>query len=234
MTEIPGDLPVPAEMLERQRSLLEAYAGGARRRQSRRRTAVAAVAVAVLAALVATPALGLGSRLVELFEGTPATPSVQEVFSSYDEVRKRFEAERRDPYSRVVVEDVRGVISLSTPDGTVRLWAAPTEDGRECWLFEHQPVPSASVYARMDCDPLDADGASLGVFWAPVRPVPIVHVRVHDDDVVQVDVHEEDGSVRRLEVVAGHALGAIEEGAVLLRAIGRDAGGDEVARFPSR
>jgi hypothetical protein len=70
MTEIPGEFPLPRDAFERQRSLLGAHVG-ARRQASRptRRGVVAVAAVILVGALVVTPALGLGGRLLDFVQG---------------------------------------------------------------------------------------------------------------------------------------------------------------------
>jgi hypothetical protein len=233
MSEIPNEITVPARMLERQREILVAHVAGAGRRQARRRVTVAAAAVVVLAALVAAPALGLGSRLAELFEGTPAPPPVQELFTASDEMQQRFiEAGLQDRYSRVVVEEARGVSSIETPDGPVRLWTAPTEDGRQCSLIELDVAPSGRVLGHARCDSLGAEGMSPSWLWAEVRSsVRVAHVRVYDEEIVRVDLHLVDGGVVQLPVVAGHAFGVVDRSARLDDFVGRNADGDEVARI---
>jgi hypothetical protein len=234
MSEMPRKIGLPDGMLERQREVLVAHVAEAPRRRVRRRATVAAAAVVVLAALVAAPAVGLASRIGELFEGTPAPPQIEEVFVMTDDVRNRFrEARAQDPYSRIVVEEARGVASVQATGALVRLWVALTEDGRQCSVIEVELAPGGRVFGPgTGCDPLNADGSSLAVWWA-AAPHGIVHVRVHADEAVRVDVHTEDGSVKRLPVVAGHALGAIDVGARMSLVVARDADGDEVARFPS-
>ena len=234
MTEIPSTLPVPARMLERQRDVLVTHVAGARRRRAQRRVAVAAVVVVLLAALVAGPALGLGSRLAELFEGTPAPPPVQESFTGTDAMLKRFIAAGfHDRYSRIVAEEAHGLVSLETPDGPIHLWVAPTEDGRQCSFVQMDTSASGRPLGGSTCDGLETRGMTLSSpWWRDSRPsVRVVHVRVYDEDIVRVDVHVTDGGVVQLPVVAGHAFGALDPSAHLDHVVGFDADGDEVDRL---
>jgi hypothetical protein len=70
------------------------------------------------------------------------------------------------------------------------------------------------------------------LLWTDERPsVRIVHARVYDDAITQVDVQvagEPDVSVR---VVSGHALATVPKGADVEALIARTADGDVVERF---
>jgi hypothetical protein len=238
MTEIPSELPVPALMLERQREVLVAHVAGAERRRMRRRVALVVAVGVLLAALVAAPALGLTGKLGELFEGPPAPPEVQKYFADFERSDKRFSelaakagVEWRGRDSRILPGEARGVIAIETVDGPIRLWAAPTEDGGQCWILQFDEPAGLSSSCDGPGDPAALRPAGL---WAASRPsVRIVHVRVYDADIVNVDAHTEDGEVVRLPVVAGHALGTYEPGMGFPELVGRDADGDEVARFSS-
>src|SRR5262245_38236736 len=62
---------------------------------SRWRLTAIAVAIVAVAALLATPALGIGDRLLDLIEGAPARPEVQSPVWSPDGRRIAF-VNRRD------------------------------------------------------------------------------------------------------------------------------------------
>jgi Tol biopolymer transport system component len=78
MTEIPSEFPLPEDVAERQRSILGAHieAGPHSSRTTRRRV-VAVAGVILLGGLLVTPALGIGSRLLDLIQSTPGPPAVQ-------------------------------------------------------------------------------------------------------------------------------------------------------------
>src|SRR6478672_5140598 len=78
MSEIPGEFPLPEEAAQRQRSLLGAHIEAERRSARTTRRGLVAVAVVILVGgLLVTPALGIGSRLLDLIESPHGLPGVQ-------------------------------------------------------------------------------------------------------------------------------------------------------------
>jgi hypothetical protein len=238
MSEIPRELPVSSEMLGRQRAVLMSYVESGARRPVRRRAIIVTAAVVLLGTLVAAPALGLGGKFVDLFQGSPAPPPVQEAFATGDVLRQRLiEAVAQDRFSPVVAERTHHVTTVETEDGPVHLWAAPTEDGRQCWFIQFGASTTGRPFGSASCDGLDADGVSLraGAEAVAYRPsVRIVYARVYDDEIVRVDVHDVEGGVVQLTVVAGHALGTLERSSRVGDFVGLNAAGDEVARVSFR
>lgn len=85
MIEIPDRFPLPQDAFERQRSLVGGYVAG--QQQSSRRTlrGVAAVAaVVVVGGLLVAPALGIGSRLLDLIQDSPPPRQTREAVWSPD------------------------------------------------------------------------------------------------------------------------------------------------------
>ena len=77
MTEVPREFPLPEDAFERQRALLSAHV--ARERQSTRptrRRVVAFAAIVLIGGVIVAPGFGLGSRVVDLFQGTSSQPDV--------------------------------------------------------------------------------------------------------------------------------------------------------------
>lgn len=109
-----------------------------RLRATRRRVWYALAAAALLTVLVVNPAFGLGPRLVDWFEGSPAPADVKKSFATFNENPPVIDAsgkvvaafEREGP--RVIAEKARGVTAIETEDGPVYLWAAPTTSGSWC------------------------------------------------------------------------------------------------------
>jgi hypothetical protein len=203
-------------------------------RRSRRRIALVA-SVAAAAALLVTPAFGIGGRVLDLIKGEPAPPAVQTYFATSNEGREHLFAfaaaaghELHDRFSPAIPSEARGVAAIDTADGPIYLWVAPTEDGRQCWFVE--PFSGS-------CDPPDPPGSIQpeGPGWTQERPsVRIFHVRVYDDAITRVDLELEGAAGMSLPVVSGHALGTIpnEQGQVRLQSVvGRNANGDVVARW---
>jgi hypothetical protein len=210
-------------------------------RRKARRPLVAAGVVAMAAAAAAlfvTPAFGLGERLVDLIQGPPATPEIQTYFAANDALREQLFAasaaaghDLHDRYSRVIAGEARGVAAIESPDGPIYLWAAPTEDGRQCWLIQAgAEAATGRPYGYGSCDEANRRSALVtGTFWTGERPsILIVHARVYDDEITTVEVELEDGSTLPLTVVAGYALGTIPKEASVKVFVGRDSEGEAI------
>ena len=120
---------------------------------TRRRLVVTALA-GLLAALLVTPALGIGGRVLDLVQGTPAPPEVQTFFATSDaymdvardpdEVGKALH-DRLVPVP-VIASEARLAFAIETPDGPIHIWTAPTKDGRHCELFQWgDPLPNGQL-----------------------------------------------------------------------------------------
>lgn len=137
----------------------------------------------------------------------------------------------------VLPDEVRGVAAIESEDGPIYLWAAPTEDGRQCWLIQDgAEIRTGRPYGFGSCDDTERSPALVpATMWTIERPsVEIVHVRVHDDSVKRVDVSVSGAPDISLDVVSGHALGTIPKGARVEAIAGRNADGDVVARVALR
>jgi hypothetical protein len=212
----------------------------ARRLGPTRKRIVLAAAAAVLAAVVVTPAFGIGSRLLDLIGGSPAPPRVQTYFAQSDALRARLFAyaaaagqQLRERFSPVVPGSARGVAAIDSVDGPIYLWAAATEDGRQCWLIQAgEDAATRRPYGFGACDDEHPSGRIVpGTYWTDERPnVQILHVRVYDDSVTHVSVDLYDGEAVSLPVASGHALGVIAMGLRVKEFEARNADGDVVAR----
>jgi len=206
----------------------------------RRRVTLVLVAM-IVAVVLATPAFGIGGRLLNLIEGTPAPPDVQTSFATSSEGFKQMldhaqEAGEKlnDQYSPVIASDARGLFAIESAGGPIYLWAAPTEDGRQCWLIqEGTDFASGRPFGLTSCDPSDpATAMSPEPLWSAERPsVEIVHVRLYDDAITRVEVELDGAPTAALPLVAGHAFGTVPKDERILAIVGRNADGDEVARF---
>jgi hypothetical protein len=211
-----------------------------RRRAGRRRRRAALAVVAVAAAVVlVTPAFGIGGRLLDLVQGSPAPPEVQTYFAGHDETRRKLYAHAaaaghalHERFSPVVAGEARGIVAIESADGPIYLWAAPTEDGRQCWLIQ-AGAASGLPSGLGSCDEADAPtGITPGLFWTDQRPsVRIVHARIHDGAIARVDLEVEGEPDRSLPVLSGHVLATVPKDAHVEALVGRSADGDVVERF---
>jgi hypothetical protein len=245
VSELPAEFSLPIDAFERQRRLLRAEIAQPRHTARRRLTVVAAVGIMVLlGAVVATPARGVGGRLLDLIQGSPAPPEVQTYFAANDGTRKAMFAHQQaagerlhEQFSPVIAAEARGVFAIDTADGPVYLWAAPTEDGRQCWLIQAGARPATGTPSGLgSCEETEhASGLNSGTFWTAERPsVVMVYARVYDGEITRIDVEVEGAPPIPLHVVSGYALGAIPKEARTLALIGRNAEGGEVTRTTLR
>jgi hypothetical protein len=209
------------------------------RRRGRRAALIAAVLVA--AALLVAPAFGIG-RVLDLIQGRPAPPGVKTTFAASNTLREQLLAHEgaagrqlRDRYSRVIPSEARGVAAIESADGPIYLWAAPTEDGGQCWLIQAGGDPATGrPHGFGSCDDPDRTGAirPSGPAWTIERPsIAIMHVRIYDDAITRVQIEFEDAADVSLPVVSGHALGTVSKEARLQAIAGRSEDGEVVARW---
>jgi hypothetical protein len=210
-----------------------------RARRPRRRAALVA-AITALATLLVTPAFGIGSRLFDLVDRPPAPPGVQAHFAASNALREHLiqhasAAGRRlhDRFPRVVPGEARGIAAIESTDGPIYLWAAPTEDGRQCWFIQAgAETATGRPYGHGSCDDAGrTDEIVPGGLWTDERPsVRIVHARIYDHTATLVDVEVEGAPDISLSVVAGHALGTVPKAARVEALVARNEDGDVVAR----
>jgi hypothetical protein len=239
--EIPNEFPLPEGAFARQRTLVRAHVLTRRpRRSRRRRVSVAVVTAALLGALLVAPAVGLGDRLLDLLQRPAAPPEVQAHFAANETLRKQLFAHveaaghaLHDRFSPVVAGEARGIAAIESADGPIYLWAAPTEDGRQCWLIQAgAEAATGRPYGSGSCDATEAESKVWpSTQWTAERPsVKILHARVYDDAITRVEIVIKDGPEVSLPVVAGHALGTVAKDARVLAFVGRNASSDEVTR----
>jgi Tol biopolymer transport system component len=153
MTEIPREFPLPEEAGERQRSLLGAHieAGRGSARTSRRGV-VAVAAVILVGGLLVTPALGIGSRLLDLIQSPSGRPDVQTPVWSPDGRRIAYLGRHDGTKELYVVNaDGSGQRRLAR-DATFFATPAWSPDGRTL-AFEAERDGTIGVYS------VNADGS---------------------------------------------------------------------------
>ena len=130
-----------------------------------------------------------------------------------------------------------GVVEIQTPDGPEDLWAAPNDQGGQCYLID---------WAN---DPIGKDGSRYGVNGCEQSPPPPSNISVSDvwvylhPDVMTVygsvyvpaatvQITLDDGSSVTLPVVENLFLGSLPKGTKLDKVVALDASGNEVAERP--
>jgi hypothetical protein len=205
----------------------------ARRFPRRPRLLVAVVAAALL---LVPAALAFGGKIVDLFEGTPAPPSVSNSFSALNRIADMATQEgfaSRFPHADV--SKAHGVLEIQTADGPEDLWAAPSDQGGDCWFidFVHDP-PGADgqKYGHGGCDPLPPPASNInwGDVWVYPHPSLLTVWGKVYVDAAAVQVTLADGSAKTLPVVEGLFLGSLDRDAKVTQLTAYDDAGNEVAQ----
>lgn len=115
---------VPAPGVDSVRTARAALAARMSRAPWWRRRLVVAVAVALVAAVGAGAALGLGDRLVDLIRGKPAPDSFQKMMAI---------SFRKPVFGYELAGEWKGVTATPTEVGPLGIWANPTTNGGLCW-----------------------------------------------------------------------------------------------------
>jgi hypothetical protein len=193
----------------------------------------AALVVGVLAAAGVGIAAGFGA-----FQGTPAPPDVSTSFKQLNEfadvdVQNGFAS----AFPQTDASKAHGVIEIQTPDGPEDLWAAPNNQGGQCYLID---------WAN---DPVGKEGSRNGFDGCEQTPPPTSNISVNDvwvykhPDVVTVygsvyvpaatvQISLDDGSSVTLPVVENLFLGSAPRGATVDKVTAFDTAGNEVAQSP--
>jgi hypothetical protein len=215
--------PVPAVTEDWDDVLDRAGAGDRHRTWTFPRLRLVAIAAVILVAgLLVTPAFGIGSRLLDLIQGTPAPPEVQTFFATnnaYMEKVRAYSDEAgevlHDQFAPVIASEARLLFAIGSQDGPIHLWVAPTKDGRQCELLQWGDalpngqlaltnIASGGSQAPLKDEPVNGAGACEGAdrptvlmpvgIRTELRPsVTIVRVHFYDATITQVEV-ELDGA----------------------------------------
>jgi hypothetical protein len=171
----------------------------------------AAVVVAALAGAGVAIAAGLGA-----FEGTPPPPDVSTSFSQLNQLadqatQQGFEGE----FPQADVSKAHGVIEVQTPDGPEDLWAAPNNQGGQCYFIDwanDPPMQDGAKYGFGGCpskatQPIDAGGPT----WIEGHPNLLTINGTVSVDATSIQISLQDGSTMTLPVVEHAFLGSIDE-----------------------
>lgn len=203
------------------RSVLRAYAGPGEPRErpnhSRLRgvrpVLVAAVAVGVLAGTGVAIAAGFGA-----FDGTPAPPDVSTSFTRLNSMADQaIQQGIAANWPQAEVDKAHGVVEIQTSDGPEDLWAAPSEQGGQCYFVDWANDPSeqdGSKYGFGGCPPSPAPASNIswGDVWIVGHPDLMTISGTVYVDAATVQVTLDDGSTLTLPVVEHLFLGSVPKG----------------------
>jgi hypothetical protein len=203
-------------------------------RTHRTRRRYALLGAALVALLLVPTAVALRGQIANLFQGTPAPPSVSTSFESNNRIadmatQKGF----GDRFPHADVSKAHGVIEVQTSEGPEDLWAAPNDQGGNCWWvdFANDPEGPGGKLGFGTCDTNHLSAAiEPGVTWVEQHPtlatlMGLVHVNAD-----RVVVRLKDGTTVTLPVVEGAFLASLDKGAQLHH-ITAYKGDDEVASW---
>jgi hypothetical protein len=197
---------VPAPSADSVRTARAALAARMSRAPWWRRRLVVAIAVALVAAVGAGAALGLGDRLVDLIRGKPAPETFQQIM---DISHGRVTFPGRE---YVIAGEWRGITATPTPLGPAGIWAAPTKDGELCW---HAIVvdPEVTVLHTVlvgGCGPRN---------WTPSPSMPLLQAGVQRFEDCGPFLGNGKGTGRHYTILVGRAAEPVRR--VLVRLVGR-------------
>ena len=208
----------------------------ARARNARRR--YAALAVVTLTLLLIPTGVALRGQITDLFQGTPAPPTVSRFFESGNRIadmatKKGFGA----MFPHADVSKAHGVIKIQTADGPQDLWVAPNDQGGVCWFidFANDRAPNGVHPGSGTCETSasarpKSNIAFEGPGWELSHPsLYTVDGHVHVD-AATVQVRFADGSMISLPVVEGLFLGSLDRDAKVTQVTAYDEAGNQVAQ----
>ena len=212
--------------------------GPVRLRRSWRPVLGVAVALVALAGAGVAIAAGFGA-----FEGTPAPPEITSDLT----IPKQIIADATkqgmaQAFPQADVSHAHGVIEIQTPDGPEDLWAAPNDQGGECFFIDYANDPVGSSGGKPGSGGCfkDAHGdykiVAAGPEWGIDHPdLLTIYGRVEvDAATVKIALH--DGSTLTAPVAEHFYLASVRKpatpgGARLEKVTAFDATGTQVAEW---
>ena len=198
-----------------------------------------AVTVAALASAGVAVAAGLGA-----FEGTSAPPAVSSSFTLLNRAPDQTTQQGfADKFPQADVSKAHGVIEIPTADGPEDLWAAPDDQGGQCYFVDwaNDPVEQdGTMYGFGGCPPATSDPIVVGgPIWVVGHPDLMTVSGSVSADAATVELTLQDGSTLTLPVVEHMFLGSIDEPAGqtgigdtrIEKATAFDASGNQVAEW---
>jgi hypothetical protein len=195
------------------------------RRPHRRRLMIASIAVALI---VVPAALAFGSKLVvDLFEGTPASPHIRQDYITFNgsftpAIENKFSVHPVD------ISQIHGVLAIQTTEGPVYLWSAPEQGGGACFFVEYADELGPDAGGCDTAASPNAKNILPGSYWTRSHaPLQIIYGYTYGD-ATSVEVDLANGSTLRLPVTEQYFLAAIDANAQISRIVSYDAQNNQV------
>jgi hypothetical protein len=134
------------------------------------------IALAAAALVLIPTALAFGSKIVDLFEGAPAPPSISSNFAANNALADMATQEGFAlQFPHADVSKAHGVMEIQTTDGPEDLWVAPNDQGGQCWFIDFANDPPGSngrQYGGGGCDPSSPPSSNINwsVGWELPHP----------------------------------------------------------------
>jgi hypothetical protein len=194
------------------------------------------LAVALIVGVLAGAGVGIAAA-VGAFEGTPAPPYVSTNFKQLNQfadaaIQKGFS----NKLPQTDASKAHGVVEIQTPDGPEDLWAAPNDQGGQCYLIDwpNDPVGTdGSRYGLNGCEesPPPPSNISFGDVWVYLHPdVMTIYGSVYVP-AATVQITLDDGSTATLPVVESLFIGSLAKGTKVETATAFDHAGNQVAQW---
>ncbi len=232
------ELPMPdfADVLRRESRITIRPEPRKRPRNYRLWGARPVLAAAVVVGVLAGAGVGIAAA-VGAFEGTPAPPDVSTNFKRLNQfadaaVQKGFAL----TFPQTDASKAHGVVEIQTPDGPEDLWAAPNNQGGQCFLIDWANDPigkDGSRYGFNGCEqsPPPPSNISFGDVWLYAHPdVMTVYGSVYVP-AATVQITLDDDSTARLPVVENLFIGSLAKGTKVKKVAAFDAAGNQVAEW---
>ncbi len=198
-----------------------------------------ALGVAAAAIVLVPTGFAFGGKLAGLFEGTPAPPDVSTNFADFNRIP---DSAVQDGLAwrlpQVDVSKAHGVIEVRTPDGPEDMWAAPNDQGGQCYFidFADDPPGQHGMSGDGGCESSAAPTGKIdfGDVWTYLHPdLMTVYGSVHVD-AATVRLTLDDGSTATLPVVEHLFLGSTAKDAKVDAVTALDAAGNKIAEMTLR
>jgi len=201
-----------------------------RMRRSWRPVLAVAVAVVALAGAGVAIAAGFGA-----FEGTPAPPDVSTSFTQLNSMADQAIQEGISTrWPQADASKAHGVIEVQTTDGPEDLWAAPNDQGGQCYFIDwanDPPEQDGSKYGFGGCPPSQEPTSNInwGDVWIVGHPDFMTFWGTVYVAATTVQVTLDDGSTVALPVVEHMFLASLPRGDKVGKVTAFDASGNQVA-----